>query len=285
VAASITECRKWKQHTKHLAPAGSCPATQTQTCYKNMTWYYVESGQQRGPVSEGELQGLVQSGVVRDDTMVWREGMANWQAYREAAASPGPSLGTPALVARSVVCSQCGKAFASDEVIQIGDAQVCAACKPVFLQRMQEGAAPHGSHAALHYAGFWIRGLALLIDTIIVGVVGTIIEIAVGAMLAAGGETALIMAQIISTVLAFALGLSYVTWFLGRFGATPGKMVLGLRVVTPEGGKISYWRAFGRYWAEILSGLLCAIGYIMAAFDDEKRALHDRICTTRVVRT
>jgi uncharacterized RDD family membrane protein YckC len=39
----------------------------------------------------------------------------------------------------------------------------------------------------------------------------------------------------------------------------------------------------GRFSAEILSGLIFYIGYIMVAFDSEKRALHDRICNTRVI--
>ena len=38
------------------------------------------------------------------------------------------------------------------------------------------------------------------------------------------------------------------------------------------------------FFAEMLSGMILGIGYLMAAFDDEKRALHDRICDTRVVR-
>jgi uncharacterized RDD family membrane protein YckC len=61
-------------------------------------------------------------------------------------------------------------------------------------------------------------------------------------------------------------------------------MVLGLKVVTANGGLISVGRAFGRYFAQILSGLILGIGYIMAAFDEQKRALHDHICGTRVIR-
>ena len=61
-------------------------------------------------------------------------------------------------------------------------------------------------------------------------------------------------------------------------------MACGLRVIVSDGSKVSYWRAFGRYWAKILSGLILAIGYIMAGFDSEKRALHDHICNTRVIR-
>jgi uncharacterized RDD family membrane protein YckC len=61
-------------------------------------------------------------------------------------------------------------------------------------------------------------------------------------------------------------------------------MACGIKIVTPDGNRVSYMRAFGRYFAEILSGMILLIGYIMAAFDYEKRALHDRICSTRVIK-
>jgi len=70
---------------------------------------------------------------------------------------------------------------------------------------------------------------------------------------------------------------------IGKFGATLGKMACKIQVVTAEGGRVSYLRSLGRYFAKFLSGLICLIGYIIAAFDEEKRALHDRICVTRVV--
>jgi uncharacterized RDD family membrane protein YckC len=60
-------------------------------------------------------------------------------------------------------------------------------------------------------------------------------------------------------------------------------MACKIRVVTADGGKVSYMRALGRHFAKILSYMICLAGYIMAFFDDEKRALHDRICNTRVV--
>ena len=66
--------------------------------------------------------------------------------------------------------------------------------------------------------------------------------------------------------------------------ATPGKMALRLKVVTPEGAPVSYGRSFARAFSMILSGIVCYIGFIIAAFDEEKRALHDHICGTRVVR-
>ena len=79
------------------------------------------------------------------------------------------------------------------------------------------------------------------------------------------------------------IAVGYETLMIGKYGATLGKMAAKVRVVTAEGGKVSYGRALGRYFSKLLSGMICAIGYIMAAFDEEKRALHDRICNTRVV--
>ena len=85
-------------------------------------------------------------------------------------------------------------------------------------------------------------------------------------------------------LLLYALGIAFETYFLGRFGATPGKMACGLKVVRPDGEKITYGRAFGRTLASLLSGMIIYIGYIIAAFDEERRTLHDRICDTRVVK-
>ncbi len=112
-----------------------------------MNWYYVESGRQAGPVDEAGLAALAASGKIRPETLVWREGMANWQAYREVQpAAPGtpPILGQGASAAGGsrageVVCAECGGRFPVSDTIQIGDARVCANCKPVFVQKMREG--------------------------------------------------------------------------------------------------------------------------------------------------
>jgi uncharacterized RDD family membrane protein YckC len=87
----------------------------------------------------------------------------------------------------------------------------------------------------------------------------------------------------ISTLIGLALGAAYEVYFLTAHGATPGKMALGLRVIRTDGGPISPMLALGRHFALFLSGFIFMIGYIMAAFDPEKRALHDRICETRVI--
>ena len=66
--------------------------------------------------------------------------------------------------------------------------------------------------------------------------------------------------------------------------ATLGKMAIGIKVVRSNGEKITFLRGFGRYFALILNGFTIFIGFVMAAFTDRKRALHDMVCDTLVVK-
>ncbi|OFX03209.1 MAG: transporter, partial [Alphaproteobacteria bacterium RIFCSPHIGHO2_12_FULL_66_14] len=68
-------------------------------------------------------------------------------------------------------------------------------------------------------------------------------------------------------------------------GATVGKMAMGLRVVTDQGQRLSFLNATGRYFAKIISALILCIGFIMIAFTDRKRGLHDMIAGTLVIKT
>jgi len=60
-----------------------------------MNWYYVDSGQQTGPVDDTRMQELVRTGKIQPETLVWQEGMAAWQPYQEVT-RPGLRLATAA---------------------------------------------------------------------------------------------------------------------------------------------------------------------------------------------
>jgi uncharacterized RDD family membrane protein YckC len=66
--------------------------------------------------------------------------------------------------------------------------------------------------------------------------------------------------------------------------ATLGKMVVGLKVTNMEGEPISFMNATGRYFAKIISAIILMIGYIMAAFNPKKQALHDQLAKTLVLK-
>lgn len=67
-----------------------------------MDWYYAENGQQKGPVSDEQLQSLVRDGVVKTETLVWRDGLANWQRHGEITGAPAATPSLPPLVAPAV---------------------------------------------------------------------------------------------------------------------------------------------------------------------------------------
>lgn len=174
------------------------------------------------------------------------------------------------------VCRQCQKDFPADQVVIIKDAPVCATCKPVFLTRLQEGTL---DAQGFTYKGFWIRVGAKVIDGIITNVVSIIIGVAVG-MAAAGSG----VGEGIAAILGMCFGFGYYIYFVGRFGATPGKMAIGARIVNADGSPVSYLKAAGRMLAEIISALTFGIGYMMCGWDAQKRTLHDRICGTVVIK-
>ena len=141
-----------------------------------MNWHYVEGSESRGPVTDAELDALISAGSVGPDTLIWREGMAEWLPCSQVkgtafAAPPG-----------QVLCAECGRPFPPEDVIRHGDQFICSACKPVFLQKLKEGVTPV---AALRYAGFWIRVLAYIIDFILMEIV--LVPLSIAIRFAAGG--------------------------------------------------------------------------------------------------
>jgi uncharacterized RDD family membrane protein YckC len=187
-------------------------------------------------------------------------------------------------------CSECGRPTLPDELARFGDRLICAFCKPGYAQKLREGV---GAAVSVKFGGFWIRFVAAVIDGIILFVISTILQFAVLGAKAGSpfpdpthpeahlADTLSILA--VAWLLGTAVGATYEGLFVARFGATPGKMALSLKVVRPGGGPVSLGRAIGRYFAKMLSGFALMIGYIIAAFDSEKRAMHDMICDTRVI--
>lgn len=189
-------------------------------------------------------------------------------------------------------CAECGRATPVDELAHFGDRLICPYCKDAYAQKLREGVAPA---AVVSYGGFWIRFVAYIIDAIILGVAMGIVQFAIlGSFISfprfdpnARPETLIapMLGMIgLLSIVSIAVSCAYESFFIYKFGATPGKMALSLKVVRPNGGPIDLGRAVGRYFAKMLSGIILYIGYIMAGFDSEKKALHDMICDTRVIR-
>ncbi len=71
----------------------------------------------------------------------------------------------------------------------------------------------------------------------------------------------------------------------GRQGATPGKRIVGIRVVDRDGGgPIGLGRGVGRYFMRIVSGMFLFIGYLWMLWDDNDETWHDKAARSRVVK-
>ena len=81
-----------------------------------------------------------------------------------------------------------------------------------------------------------------------------------------------------------AIGIAYTVGFWVSSGATPGKMVFGLKVVTEDGDPIGLDKAILRYIGYWVNALTLGIGYLFIAYRKDKRGLHDLIAGTSVYR-
>lgn len=137
-----------------------------------------------------------------------------------------------------------------------------------------------------------VRFLALVIDGIIVSVitlpVQVVLTIVMGVTIghnpSAGATAAMI--QLLTFVFSVGVTFLYNGFFYRSKGATPGKLLFGLRVVDAETGTFIGWgqtfmrETIGRF----VDAITLMIGVLIAVFRQDRRALHDLIAGTQVLR-
>lgn len=132
------------------------------------------------------------------------------------------------------------------------------------------------------FAGFGVRFVAFFIDGVILSFAFGFISYATGVYL---NSDFLRVIYNPGNLLSFLLAMSYFVYFeTSNKQATLGKQAMGLKVVKQDGTKMTMKDSIFRYIGKILSAFIFMIGYIMVIFDDQKRALHDRIANTFVVK-
>lgn len=132
-----------------------------------------------------------------------------------------------------------------------------------------------------NYAGFWIRLLAALVDTVILSTVLAVLYLGFSpfmsepfTMAALSGKPFNILIMVITIAL----------W--GFYGATPGKQVLNLKIIDEKtGGDITLKQSVLRYAGFILAVFTLCLGIVWVAFDRNKKGLHDHLAGTVVIRT
>jgi len=246
-------------------------------------WYYSDKNNERqGPVETRVIRDKLAEGELNQDTLLWREGMAQWQmlasvqAELTAADSPQPTPVEP-----TAASAESAPDAAPSSTLSVGDGTVASAGSEIV------------------YAGFWKRVAANIIDSVLLHVVSVVLMMIVAPIFGlsarsmfgfpeggwANPEAAVLTtSEAIVQLVLMALSAAYFAWFhSSRNMATLGKMAVGIKVVRPDGSPITLARGIGRYFAFVLSSLTMGIGLIMAAFTGRKQALHDLLCDTLVV--
>ena len=133
-------------------------------------------------------------------------------------------------------------------------------------------------------AGFWIRYATMQsIDSAVLFLAhGSLVG--VGWLVSGRSTVAAVAVQAAILLGTFVVSAAYFIFFHWVWGQTLGKMAVQIKVVSIDGGPLSFGQAVGRYLAMFLSAIILGIGFIMAGIRTDKRALHDLLAGTRVIR-
>jgi len=137
-------------------------------------------------------------------------------------------------------------------------------------------------------AGFWIRVVAYILDAIILGIpmmlIMTIFSFLAVKLVPAQSVAGTFIVALLGNLIAMGMSFFYMVYFWVKYAATPGKMVLKLQVLDSSTmNNLSYGKAIIRLLGYMLSSILF-IGFILIAFSDKKKGLHDMIAGTVVVK-
>lgn len=155
-----------------------------------------------------------------------------------------------------LVCVECGEAFLDEDLILLKDEYVCATCKPIFLQKVEEGISvssrEHGSPA-----GFWIRTGAYFLDAVIML---PITAISIFNMMQ--------LKSMIIMIIICVIGMAYRPVLHGLYGATLGKMAFKIWVRKEDGSSITMAQAWLRSLLFTLAGILGLISTTLIFLSD-----------------
>jgi uncharacterized RDD family membrane protein YckC len=203
-----------------------------------------------------------------------------------------------------MICSSCGATVADGTAF-------CGSCgRPIVgynvgqataAPAMVGGAAPMAGFSVVEaniYAGFWLRVVAAIIDSFVLGIplgiFAFLLILSAVPFLTHTQDMTTILPRLFFLLVVY-LVASWLYWALmesSSWQATLGKKALGLRVTDLAGSRPTFGRASGRFFAgrgisciPSVGGLYFLVDCIMAGFTEKKQALHDIIASCFVIRS
>lgn len=149
-----------------------------------------------------------------------------------------------------------------------------------------------------YFAGFTSRLVAMIMDTVIlvlayVGLtwfisvsvkilpIGRVFGFSLSALLGQEGSGQLVSTGTVIAVFTLSTIVYYV-FFWTITGQTLGMILMGLRVVTIEGRRLTAWRAIIRFIGYIIAALPFCLGFAWILVDNRRQGWHDKIAGTYV---
>lgn len=241
-----------------------------------MNWFYIDksikSGDRRqGPYTVEEMREFAAEATIENSTLVWHTGLENWIPWEKS------------------------DGFINEEKVNELIHQTIA---EILLEK---------KNSRRPAAGFSVRAMAFLIDFIVLSLLGSIIVYGLNILHLIDLETIhalvekylsnplspdfakeFLEAEGVSVFVSiwFMIQALYSIFFHARYGGTFGKLLLHLKVENANGTKLNLAKATIRYLYSVLTQftlVFYGIGYLIAAIDPKKRALHDFLASTRVV--
>ncbi|MFO1400092.1 MAG: RDD family protein [Steroidobacteraceae bacterium] len=173
-------------------------------------------------------------------------------------------------------CTNCGTALAAGQAL-------CPKCG-ASQEAPNPFAVPPGAAAAKPavdlYAGFWRRTGAMIIDIAILYAVLFSSAFLIGII----GDKSGTLGGILSVLFLCAFFVYWAIFESSSRQATPGKMLMAIKVTNLHGERIGFWHALGRHFCRYLSALPLYIGFMAAGFTRRKQTFHDMIAGTLVVK-
>lgn len=243
-------------------------------------WYYVDQQQQRqGPVAAETIREAYRTRQLDGESLVWREGMSQWQPLRQFELEFDLEDEPASLVMPPPMA----------EATAVPSSPYAPPMAPVASSDYD------GQATDIVYAGFWRRAAALCVDGLIVATVNYALFFVL--ILVAGAGSAFAMnrdpGQLDPASMALVFGiyiigpivsaLYFVLQESSEAQATLGKRLLGIKVTDAQGRRLGRGHALGRWVSHLICYVTLYIGYVVAAFTQRKQGLHDMVAGTLVV--
>lgn len=134
------------------------------------------------------------------------------------------------------------------------------------------------------YAGFWIRVGAILIDIILLLMITLPLTLMIYGSDALSNNEEVFLGPADFLINNFFPFFATIVFWMYK-SATPGKMVLHLKVLDEEtGNRLTLGQSIGRYFAYIPATLIFMLGILWVALDKKKQGWHDKLAKTIVIK-